>query len=224
MTPRPEDHHDAAAYALGVLSPDDRGRFERHLAGCPRCAAELDGLAALTPLLADLAAESGPEPLPEPRPQLLDRLVAEVTAARRRGRIRRLALAACAAVLVVGGPAATWALTQPTAQVAVAQQQFTATDPGTGVSASIGVAPRAWGSEVTLALGGARGPLACELVAVAPDGARQTVTTWSVPADGYRDGPVRTTGGAALGPSGIDRFEVRTLDTGRLLVAVPAHG
>ncbi|MCT9107194.1 MULTISPECIES: anti-sigma factor [Streptomyces] len=34
-------HSLAAPYALDALEPDERRRFERHLQGCPRCAAEV---------------------------------------------------------------------------------------------------------------------------------------------------------------------------------------
>ena len=40
-TSRPEPHSLAGAYALDALAGKDLVRFERHLAGCPPCAAEL---------------------------------------------------------------------------------------------------------------------------------------------------------------------------------------
>ncbi|GAA2812436.1 anti-sigma-L factor RslA [Kitasatospora paracochleata] len=229
-----DDHVDVGAYVLGVLDPDDRQRFETHLAGCTRCAAEVDELSGLTPLLAELAESraesaagapgaSASVPAPAPGPELLDRLIAEVSTTRRRSRVRRLVLAACAALIAFGGPAATWALTQAPAQVAVAAQQFSATDAATGVSAQVGVTAKTWGSQITLALSNVNGPLTCDLVAVSPAGERQTVTTWAVPPAGYTSSTLHTAGGTALAPSAIDHFEVRTLDTGRLLVTVPTH-
>ena len=47
MTPRTEtrrEHDAVGAYVLGVLDEADADRFEAHLAGCDRCAAELDEL------------------------------------------------------------------------------------------------------------------------------------------------------------------------------------
>jgi len=219
-------HLDVGAYVLGILDQADRERFEAHLAGCPGCAAEVDELAGLEPLLAELAAagpvESGPAA--RPSPQLLDSLVGEVASTRRKARTRRLALVAAAAVLIVGGPAATWALSQQDPQPAVAVQQFTATDPGTGVSATVGVTPKKWGSEISLALSNVTGPQNCDLIAVSAKGERQTVSTWAVPPTGYGTDALRTTGGAGLTPSDIDHFEIRTLDGQRLLVTVPvAH-
>ncbi|MFD9125937.1 anti-sigma factor family protein [Kitasatospora sp. NPDC059571] len=216
-------HVDVGAYILGVLDPEDVERFELHLAGCPVCSAEIDELSGVAPLLAELA-EAGPVAAAPP-PGLLDRLVGEVTATRRRNRVRRLSLVAAAAVLVIGGPLVTIAATghdQARAPVAAAAQ-FAATDPTSGVSAAIGVQPVAWGSQVTLALSNVRGPQSCDLVAVSRSGERQTVTTWSVPPTGYDTEALRTGGGAALHPADIDHFEVRTLDGDQLLVSVPAH-
>ncbi|MFC0437274.1 anti-sigma factor [Kutzneria buriramensis] len=47
----PADHVDVAAYVLGALEEPDNAAFERHLATCPRCQAELDELSGLPSLL-----------------------------------------------------------------------------------------------------------------------------------------------------------------------------
>jgi hypothetical protein len=47
----PTDHVDVAAYVLGALDESDNALFERHLATCPRCQAELDELSGLPSLL-----------------------------------------------------------------------------------------------------------------------------------------------------------------------------
>ncbi|MCK1798464.1 zf-HC2 domain-containing protein [Streptomyces sp. XM4193] len=47
------DHHDVGAYAIGALGPEEAERFEAHLADCGRCAAALDELLGLAPLLAE---------------------------------------------------------------------------------------------------------------------------------------------------------------------------
>ncbi|ROR45141.1 anti-sigma factor family protein [Kitasatospora cineracea] len=217
---RPEDPHaDLGAHLLGVLEPDRAARFAEHLAHCPRCTAEAAELAPTTALLAELAAdvhlpqEDGPEPV--------ERLLGRVAGERRRARVRRLVLAAVAAVLALGGPAITWAVVD-TGQVASAAQQFSATDPATGVSATVGVDPAPWGSRITLDLGHVPGPQTCELVAVGADGTRQTVTTWTVPPTGYgATTGLRTAGGSGLAPAAIARFEVRAGTS--VLVTVPVH-
>jgi anti-sigma-K factor RskA len=52
----------AAAYVLGALTPDERGAFEAHLAGCAVCAAEVRSLVPVAFGLATQAAEAAPQP------------------------------------------------------------------------------------------------------------------------------------------------------------------
>ncbi|MCD9141477.1 anti-sigma factor family protein [Streptomyces albireticuli] len=244
----PARHTDVGAYALGVLGDADAGRFEEHLADCHRCAAELDGLMELTPVLADLR-EATPDPgalSARPRPALLDGLLGEVAAARRARRTRRLCLAAAAAALIVAGPPVGAALVQRDApdhgSVSAARQMYEdgekigTVDPATKVEATVSLQPKPWGTHVALRLGHVEGPRSCDLVAVGKNGERQTVTTWAVPPGGYGlggsdegkggdkggrwgSGPLYTHGGAALNREDISRFEVRTLD-GALLATV----
>ncbi|MEU7483045.1 zf-HC2 domain-containing protein [Streptomyces sp. NPDC042319] len=241
----PADHTDVGAYALGVLDAADAARFEEHLAGCDRCAAELDGLLGLPPLLAGLADDGTGTPpseatlVPKPSRRVLGGLLAEVAAVRRRGR-RRLALVAAAVALIVGGPLAALAVTReapqpPPQAVSPAEQMYdsgrdkhTAVDPDTKVAAGVAMADRPWGTSVALRLGNVKGPLTCSLIAVGKDGDEQTVTTWAVPDGGYgiKGGttkwsrqPLYTNGGAAMSRADIDRFEIRTL-AGERLAAV----
>lgn len=206
---QPDRHTDVGAYALGVLDAADAERFEAHLAGCDRCAAELEELMGLPPLLAEFK-ESAPTPqtlTAVPGPGLLDGLLGEVAATRRaRGR-RRLYLVAAAAVLIVGGPLAAVALTAdgsggtggpggpggdtPPTLANAARVQFDrgekagSVDPVTKVAAGVSMAPTTWGTQVVLQLANVKGPLTCDLVAVGKDGRRETVTTWAVPEGGY---------------------------------------
>ncbi|WP_344328089.1 zf-HC2 domain-containing protein [Streptomyces macrosporus] len=242
------EHLDVGAYVLGALDPQDVPRFEAHLALCARCAHRLSELAPLPDLLAEIApgpAGPGgamgppggfapPEPVPPaPPPGLLDRLLAETAAVRRRRRRRRWALAAAVALMVAGGPAATMAVADregPRPEVSYAAsakamfdregERLIARDAETGADAEVALWERPWGTEVALRLSGVTGPQSCDLVAVSRDGARQTVTTWSVPAGGYGDTPLYTVGGTGIDRSDIERFEIRTLD-GRHLVTLP---
>lgn len=62
---RPEPHTLAGAYALDAIDGPDRARFERHLARCPTCAAELRELREATARLAGAAAADPPANLIE---------------------------------------------------------------------------------------------------------------------------------------------------------------
>ncbi|MHA5051678.1 anti-sigma factor [Streptomyces sp. SD15] len=58
-------HSLAAPYALDALEPDERRRFERHLRGCPRCAAEVRALSEDAVRLAWSTAAPAPAALRE---------------------------------------------------------------------------------------------------------------------------------------------------------------
>ncbi|WP_028814381.1 zf-HC2 domain-containing protein [Streptomyces flavidovirens] len=222
-------HRDVGAYALGVLDPADSFRFEEHLADCATCAVRLSEFACVESTLAAYAHPGGsigvtlPEP---PTAGLLDRLLDAVAAGRRRRGRRRLRLVAAAAALIIAGPVAALGLQARAGGGTVLR--YAATDPASGVSASVALQERGWGTGVGLELARVEGPLTCELIAVSKDGEEQTVTTWSVPPGGYgipgvegHEEPLRTRGGSALRADEIDRFEVRTLD-GRRLVTIEA--
>ena len=64
-----DDHDLTAAYALDALDPDERARFEVHLATCERCREELQGFWRLSGSLAHAAG--GPAPSPDLRERIL---------------------------------------------------------------------------------------------------------------------------------------------------------
>ncbi|MFJ6572461.1 anti-sigma factor family protein [Streptomyces sp. NPDC091292] len=229
MSPQ-QRHRDVAAYALGVLEPADTFRFEEHLADCVLCAVRLSEFARVASVLSPYAGPAATEPLPVGRPSadLLDRLLDEVAALRARLRGRRLRLLAVAAALIIAAPAGAVALqgTDEPGVSRVSEASGTVTDPATGVTASVSLVDRAWGTDVGLRLGRVAGPQICELVAVGKDGTEQTVTTWSVPVGGYgnpgiegHEAPLITRGGTALDRADIDHFVIRTT-SGRHLVTV----
>lgn len=213
-----QPHRDVAAYALGVLEPGDALRFEEHLGRCPRCAAQLTGFTGAARAVAELAGHGGPV---VPSPGLLERLALGVRERRRRDGRRRLALAAVAAVLVVGTPAAVVAARDPAPATV---QRVVARDPVSGVRASVALADRGWGTEVAMRLTALPGPRVCRLVAIGKDGAEHPVLSWWVPDGGYgvadgpgRAGPLDIAGGTDLHPAEIGRWEVRGENGERLL-------
>ncbi|TDB78688.1 anti-sigma factor [Micromonospora sp. KC721] len=96
------DHMDVAAYALGVLDPQDTERFEEHLATCWACAAELETMVPVVGLLSDIDGETMMAmEHTATDPALLDRTLVAVRTHRRRARMRQV-LSMAAAVVAVG--------------------------------------------------------------------------------------------------------------------------
>jgi hypothetical protein len=209
-------HTDVAAYALDLLDGPDRVEFERHLAGCVACAAELDDLAATRDVVrgvdADqvLAALAVPDPVepaapvtrPAPR-RLVDSLVAAA-----------LVLVGLVAGLWIGGdgPASDHEH-QPAAELLLYGDRYSASDRVSGATGIIGIESRGFGTHVAFELRGVTGPLTCRLVAVSTTGAEETAMSWNVPPDGYgvpsHPEPLVAHGGTSFPPDRIDRFEVR---------------
>ncbi|MDR3079877.1 MAG: zf-HC2 domain-containing protein [Streptomyces sp.] len=242
-------HETVGAYALGILDDAEAAAFETHLAGCDRCARQLDDLAGMEPMLAALAdlpgnrgtATIGESLSAKPSPQLAERLVGEVTERRAHKRRRGLYLVAAAAALIIGGPLTALAVNSggsgdPTASgpaeaaFRTMTDKHAATDPDTKVDAVVAMESKDWGTHAVLQLKNVKGPLKCSLIAVGKNGERETVTTWAVPKWGYglsntvsdeAKHPLYVHGGAAFAPNQIDHFEVMTFD-GKRLVEVNA--
>jgi hypothetical protein len=92
-------------YVLGALEPDETEAMRRHLADCPRCAAEVRSLSDLPALLDSARAEDEIAVLsPGLEDEVLDRFVRERAKQRpRRRRWPRLAIPALAAVALLAG-------------------------------------------------------------------------------------------------------------------------
>ncbi|HZE40323.1 MAG TPA: zf-HC2 domain-containing protein [Stackebrandtia sp.] len=93
-----QHQHDAAAYVLGALDPEEIAGFEEHLRGCDECRAEVSELGDLPTLLARAPVEDLETVLPEPPDNLLPQLVTRVNRDRRRRRLRSVLVAAAAVV------------------------------------------------------------------------------------------------------------------------------
>jgi anti-sigma-K factor RskA len=177
--------------------------------------------------------------------QPLATLLDEAASSRRKQRWRSRILVTAAAFLIVAGPLVTLAVTSgqqtPDAPLAAASTSVpevhtgSAASPNDGIKAhseiahldtidaKVSVTAQDWGTQADLELGGITGPLKCQLFAVTYGGDSQVMTSWSVPVKGFgvpdSPEPLRVSGGTALAPSEIERFEVRTED-GSLLVTV----
>ncbi|WP_275674204.1 MULTISPECIES: anti-sigma factor family protein [Streptomyces] len=247
----PNEHETVGAYALGILDDAEATAFEAHLAGCEWCAQQLDELAGMEPMLAALADLPGSGSTPaigeslsaRPSPRLAEKLVDEVAEHRAQKRRRGFYMIAAAAALIIAGPLAAVAVnsgsdgggsqvTASSAQTAfeAMPEKKSATDPTSGLSATVGMTQKDWGTQAVLELKNAKGPLRCSLVLVAKNGQRVTMSSWSVPKWGYgipnakreeAKKPLYIGGAAAFTPNEIDHFEVVTFE-GKKLVQVQA--
>ncbi|GAA1809292.1 zf-HC2 domain-containing protein [Planosporangium flavigriseum] len=231
MTPE-EIHRDVGAYALGILNPRDSARFEDHLMVCRSCPRELAELSSVAALLSQVDAESLVFAEYSGRdPGRAEALVSAVRTDRRRARSRRaLTLAACLAFLIAGAFAAVGLGLRPVGlpgpqPLTAAAQKLHAIDRFTGTEATVQLAPKRWGSQVTLQVARVDGPVRCRLVAVSKTGQSEVVMGWSVPPGGYgtatQPDPLVLHGGTDLQPGDVSRLEIRTVN-GNLLVSVPA--
>lgn len=204
-------HWDVAAYALGVLDHEEIERYERHLAECATCAADLEYLLPASRLLADVDPAHIRAAVDT---QLMDRLLSAVRIDRHRGRRRqRLTIAvgtalaaAAAAVVVLAGVA--WLGTVPTDDDNISAlppatespereepvgsdglprdgEQVSATDPDTGVQVDAVLRNNDWGTDVWFEISAVTGPRECQLVVVHADGSQEVIGSWRVPAAGY---------------------------------------
>jgi hypothetical protein len=187
-----------SAYVLGMLSPDDRRAYERHLATCATCAAAVADLAGLPGILSVLTpaealaldAPESDEHLRSARhePDLMPCLTAAARRRRRRLRVRVAALIlAAAAVIGVGGFALGSALTPPASTSAAgvparALRPMSQVVPG-AMSAQLALSEEAWGTRLDWtchyrAANWSSTPPTYDLVVTDASGRETTVATW----------------------------------------------
>lgn len=210
-------------FALGI-EDSDRTSFERHLATCTACQAELSELNVLPSMLATVdsadIANLEQQRVTRPADELLDRVLATISnergVLRSRHRRRWFALAAVA-VLIVGGMA-TGAVVAIQGSHAAGQVQLAAGRSNVGVSATTAVRPEAWGTRIDMTLTGLPPRISCRLIARTADGRTETAASWRVT---YQDS-LEVEGMTSLSSEDLAELEVVD-DSGRLLITVPVR-
>jgi anti-sigma factor RsiW len=200
------------ALLLDQLDADERVATEAHLAGCPACRAELDLLAPVARALPLAELEQlGPAAAPAPPRSLGKRVERGIAAEKRARRVRRFRLggvavataaaaAAVAAILFLGGGA-------ERAQTPGGQPQrvaFTSTPRGVEIGATL--APRAWGSEISLEVRGITPGTRCHVWLRRADGKRVDAGSFRYRYEGGSDGAALS---SSLRPSQARSIAVR---------------
>jgi hypothetical protein len=194
MTETPDRFRDwDAAYVLGALSTEDRRAFERHLATCPECTADVAELAGLPGILGKLSSDDAVALLDSAptidahlrdsahTPGLVQRLAVAAVRRRRRVRLGMLgAVVAIVAVVTIGGFALTTNQAPTVAAVAMSPQHQNA------ITASMQVTKKGWGTRFDWSCSyhgsdwESAGPVSYDLVVTDKSGGQTTVATWSV--------------------------------------------
>jgi anti-sigma factor RsiW len=159
---------------------------------------------------------------------LLDRMLQQAAARRRRTWRLQLAGAAASLALVAGAAVGgTWLAiggsvvgqgTPPGPTAPAPTRTFSGNDPATGVTASVRVSPSAWGSVLEVSAHGAPAGITCRLQAVGPGGTRADAATWR--AGTYPPGTT-VPGAVPLSPGAIEHFEI-IAGNGQKLVTIRA--
>jgi hypothetical protein len=64
-------------------------------------------------------------------------------------------------------------------------QQYSGTDPRTGVHADVAMEKKDWGTQISFAISNIKGPLECRLLAVHTDGTTEPLVSWNVGEKGW---------------------------------------
>ena len=174
----PEGATELGAYVLGALDPADRRRMDEHVQDCPACAAELEELAALPPLLATVPLDDLTDAPVTPSPDLYDRVAAAAAAERpAQARGRRWLLIAAAVLVVVGAGAGitSWAL---------GAGEVTRTVVAGPVHMSVTMTGQGDGTALDVAVAGVPPHTNCTLVVVDRQGDRHPAGAWAATYEG----------------------------------------
>lgn len=205
------------AYAVGALSEDDATRVLAHLDGCAECRELLAELLPVATALraVDPAQLGSAAPVAPPVEPLLAHLAVEV-ARRRRRRVAAIGsgiAAAAAAVLLA------LVVIPESAPVTPVPEQRALRSAGDGVSGTIGLLDRFWGTQLTLEADGL------------PD--QEQVVVWVQRRDGRRvpagtlvglgDVPIKAQLSASVRVGDADAVGVSD-DAGRVLLSTPVRG
>ena len=172
------------ALLLGQLPEEERFATEAHLDGCPACRADAEALARVASLL----GRADPDrlvPAPAPPPRLGERIVGRIAVERRAERRRtrlRVGLTAAVAAAVAAAAVTLVGTDQSAPSETVAFRSLPR-----GASAEATLAPRPWGSEVSVQVHGFRPGTLCRVWLRRSDGKQVSAGSFRYVYDGESD-------------------------------------
>ncbi|MGW2610018.1 anti-sigma factor family protein [Streptomyces mirabilis] len=159
-----------------------------------------------------------------PQAGVLERLLQQAAARRRKSWRLQLAGAAASLTFIAAAAGGTWLAaagsvgSQAKPPGPTTWRTFSGSDPTTGVSASVKVSPSAWGSLLQISAREAPAGITCRLQAVGPGGVRADGATWR--AGEYPPGTT-IPGAVDMAPGAIEHFEILA-GNGQKLVTIRA--
>ena len=190
-------HEWDGAYVLGALSPEDRRRYEEHLAECSACSRSVRELAGIPGILGTLDPEEALALRDLPDEANLrdgahapDRSAGVARRVLRRRRRSRITTALVLAVVLIVGSVGGWSVVralQPAARPVAASHLLSPVG-GSHLSADLTVTPVGWGTRlewscdykaVATERGEPYAPMSYSLVVHTDTGSISTVATWT---------------------------------------------
>jgi hypothetical protein len=232
-----------AAYVLGALTSSERREYEEHLAECASCQAdvgELSGMPALLAMLspAEVAGIDDEHPAAGiPESKLLDELVRQVAARRRKARWLTWTAAAAAALLIgLGGSLAARSVLfesppqNPSGHAMAAPEAMMQITPSS-FEATVALTAEPWGTEIEMACTYREEPPdhpdheppradgeddvhLLALIVVARDGTRSPLATWTA----VEGGTAHPTGSTATPLDQIAAVQIVAAGSGDILL------
>lgn len=193
------------ALVLGDLGPTEEARLRAHAEGCEGCRREIAALEPVARLLRRADADRVSAPAAALPPGLAPRISERLDSERRSRRRRRAGFALAGATALAGALAAA-ALVLPGGggEATPAAITFDTGDPRVGLTASL--TPRAWGTEVAVAVRGIEEGTRCRVWLVGDDGTRVAAGSFRY---GYGQGSDEAALTSALQTPAVESVEVK---------------
>lgn len=216
-------HVDVDGYVAGALDETESRRVEEHLAECADCRDDVASLREMQEFLGELPPEIALDGRPEDADLVLQRALRQARTEADGARRRRGLLTTAAAVVVAAGVLAAGffvgrsgveappVAAPPSPTQAVGTKFASATDPATGASITVAVAPAPGWVRLNAAVTGIPQGERCRLVVVSRNGSETLAGSWLVSEKGAGEGTTLD-GSALVAPADVATIRVENTD------------